>query len=165
MSGRLGWGLAALAIAAGWLGWGWPGVALGVTVVVFWLLLQWSRAIRVMRAAGERPVGVVPSAVMLHARLSAGLTMLQVLPLTRSLGQPISETPERWAWHDAAGNRVETDWHNGRLERWHLVRPPDAPDPPADPDGAGPHPAGPEVSPTSGTPAPAPSAPGASPPA
>ena len=126
MSGRLGWGLAALAIAAGWLGWGWPGVALGVTVVVFWLLLQWSRAIRVMRAAGERPVGAVPSAVMLNARLSAGLTMLQVLPLTRSLGQQLSESPERWAWHDAAGNRVETDWRDGRLERWQLVRPPEA---------------------------------------
>lgn len=145
MNPRIGWGLAALAIAAGWVGWGWPGVALGVTVVVFWLLLQWSRAIRVLRAAGERPVGEVPSAVMLNARLAAGMTMLQVLPLTRSLGQRIGESPERWAWRDAAGVRVETDWRDGKLERWQLLRPPEhdeasRPEPPATPTDGPPPP-------------------------
>jgi hypothetical protein len=65
----LGWLLAVAAVAVGWLGYGWKGVVLAVTVVVFWLLLQFSRALRVMRAGRRRPVGTVPNAVMLHARL------------------------------------------------------------------------------------------------
>jgi hypothetical protein len=59
MNPVVGWGLAVLAVAAGWLGWGWRGVVLAVTVVVFWLLLQFSRTLRVLRAAGQRPVGTI----------------------------------------------------------------------------------------------------------
>jgi uncharacterized protein (DUF58 family) len=119
-----GWGLAVLAIAAGYAGWGWPGVALGITVIVFWLLLQFSRAMRVMRSASQRPVGSVDSAVMLQSRLTAGMSMLQVLPLTRSLGERVgSETePERWVWRDPAGHAVHTEWRGGKLARWELQR-------------------------------------------
>ena len=144
MNPRIGWAMGVLALVAGYAGWGWPGVILAVTVIVFWLLLQWGRALRVLRAAGERPVGYVSSAVMLQARLNAGMTMLQVLPLTRSLGQQISEAPERWAWQDAAGDRVETDWDQGRLTRWQLKRASEATDgtPPAAEPGEPPvHPA------------------------
>ncbi len=137
MNPRIGWLLAAAALVAGYFGWGWPGVMLAFTVIVFWLLLQWGRAMRVLRAAGERPVGQVPSAVMLQSRLAAGMTMLQVLPLTRSLGRSLSESPERWAWEDAAGHRVETDWQDGRLVRWQLLRAPDAPANPEAPLEAG----------------------------
>jgi hypothetical protein len=48
-SALVGWALAVAAVAAGYVGYGWPGVVLAVTVVVFWLLLQFSRALRVMR--------------------------------------------------------------------------------------------------------------------
>ena len=84
MNPMVGWGLAALGIAAGYVGWGWPGVVLGVTVIVFWLLLQFSRSLRVLRNAGANPVGHVASAVMLHSRLKPGMTLLQVLPLTKA---------------------------------------------------------------------------------
>ena len=60
------------AFAAGWFSYGWPGVALAATVVVFWLLLQFSRAMRVMRNAAERPVGHVDDAVTFNARLRRG---------------------------------------------------------------------------------------------
>lgn len=129
MNPRLGWALAAAALAAGYFGWGGPGVLLAFTVIVFWLLLQWGRAIRVMRAAGERPVGQVRSAVMLQARLAVGMTMLQVLPLTRSLGRQTGESPERWVWEDHSGDRVETDWNGARLTAWRLVRARGAEDP------------------------------------
>ncbi|MFY7872070.1 MAG: hypothetical protein ACOVQL_06805 [Limnohabitans sp.] len=89
MSSVLGWGLAIAAIALAWLSYGWQGVVLAVTVVVFWLLLQFSRALRVMKQAAAAPVGQVPSTVMFNTKLRSGMTMMQVLPLTRSLGQRI----------------------------------------------------------------------------
>jgi hypothetical protein len=119
----LGWILAVLAVAAGYVAYGWPGVALAVTVTVFWLLLQFSRTLRVMQRASARPVGSVDSAVMFNAQLRVGMTLLQVLPLARSLGRRVSETPERWAWSDAGGSRVVLDFERARLARWALERP------------------------------------------
>lgn len=123
MNGPLGWALAVLAVAAGYAGWGWPGVALAITVVVFWMLLQFSRVMRVLRQAGTAPVGHVASAVMLQARLAAGMRMVDVLPLTRSLGQRVSDTPEVWRWADDSGAAVELEFSpRGRLARWALRR-------------------------------------------
>ena len=133
MSPIVGWSLAALGIAAGYVGWGWPGVVLGVTVVVFWLLLQFSRSLRVLRLAAGNPVGHVDSAVMLHSRLKGGMTLLQVLVLTRSLGTRLNEEPERWGWIDPGGARVSLEFDAGKLRTWQLARD-DAPtelDPPA----------------------------------
>lgn len=124
----LGWGLAVLAVAVGYAGYGLRGVVLAVTVVVFWLLLQFSRTLRTMQGASRRPIGVVDSAVMLNARLREGMTMLQVLPLARSLGRRVGEAPERWAWTDAGGVRVQLEFERGRLARWTLERPPAAAD-------------------------------------
>ena len=118
----VGWGLAVLGIAAGYIGWGWPGVVLGVTVLVFWLLLQFSRSLRVLRQAASAPVGHVDSAVMLHSKLKTGMTLMQVLPLTRSLGTRLSETPERWGWTDPGGARVLLQFEGGKLQSWDLVR-------------------------------------------
>ncbi len=152
MNPLVGWSLAALAIAAGWVGWGWPGVALGATVVVFWLLLQFNRAVRTMRAAAQRPVGLIDSAVMLKSRLSRGSTMLQVVPLTKSLGRRMGDEPERWAWHDAAGHEVHTEWRAGKLDRWELVRAAEpAANPPTEPSTE------PSTEPTTKTAGPAPS--------
>ena len=66
----VGWALAALAIAIGYGQWGWSGVVLAFTMIVFWLLLQFSRALRVLRNAGQAPVGQVPNAVMLAIQSS-----------------------------------------------------------------------------------------------
>jgi len=122
MNAWLGWSLAALGIAAGYVGWGWPGVVLGVTVVVFWLLLQFSRSLRVLKNAAGAPVGHVDSAVMLHSKLKAGMTLLQVLVLTRSLGTRLAETPERWGWADPGGARVSLEFDSGKLQSWQLAR-------------------------------------------
>jgi hypothetical protein len=122
LSPIVGWSLAALGIAAGYVGWGWPGVVLGVTVMVFWLLLQFSRSLRVLKRAAGNPVGHVDSAVMLHSRLKAGMTLLQVLVLTRSLGTRLSEDPERWGWADPGGARVSLEFAAGKLRSWQLVR-------------------------------------------
>lgn len=122
----LGWILAAAALAAGWLQGGWRGLALGVTVVVFWLLLQFGRVLRTMRAASARPVGRVDSAVMLQARLRPGLTLLQVIDRSGSLGERLDDGADRWRWRDDGGAAVVIDLERGRLSRWSLQRDADA---------------------------------------
>ena len=127
MNPIVGWVLAAAALAAGGFAYGWPGLVLAFSVIVFWLLLQFSRSVRVLRQAGAAPVGHVPSAVMLNAKLVRGWPLLKVLGLTRSLGRRISPpaqtSPEVWAWADDGGVSVEVTLVNGRVTAWVLQRP------------------------------------------
>lgn len=122
MNPVVGWGLAAAGIAAGYIAWGWPGAVLGITVTVFWLLLQFSRSLRVLKLAGQAPVGHVDSAVILNSKLKEGMSLMQVLVLTRSLGSKLGESPEAWGWADAGGARVRLEFDSGKLQRWALHR-------------------------------------------
>ena len=124
MNPIVGWGLALVALVAGWVNYGWQGVVFVATAIVFWLLLQFSRALRVMKNAAGSPKGHVASAVMLNAKLRHGMTLMQVIALTRSLGEQVSETPETWAWHDEGASRVTLVFDGGKLQHWQLVRPP-----------------------------------------
>ena len=122
----MGWALAVTALVAGYVGYGWPGVLLALTVIVFWLLMQFSRALRTMRRAAGRPLGTVDSAVMLHARLQPGLRLPQILVLTGSLGRTVESPPgadaECYAWIDAGGDEVMVDLRGGVLAAWRLQR-------------------------------------------
>ena len=122
----MGWALAAVALGVGYAGYGWPGVLLALTVIVFWLLMQFSRALRTMRRAASRPVGVVTSAVMLQAGLHPGMRLPQILVLTRSLGLkvdgPQGADTESYAWRDAGGDEVVVDLKGGLLSAWRLQR-------------------------------------------
>ncbi len=134
MNPVVGWGLAFAALVAGWFSYGWPGLALAFTVIVFWLLLQFNRSVRVMRDASHAPVGRVPSAVMLHSKLRTGLPMLQIVKLTRSLGSRVTESLDRsretWAWADDSGAEVQVDFDKGRCTHWTLNRRAEATEPP-----------------------------------
>lgn len=118
----IGWGLAVIAVAVGYAVWGWQGVLLGVTITVFWLLLEFSRALRVMRRAGQNPVGAIDSAVMLHLKLHPGMKLLDILKLTRSLGRKTADAPETFRWTDAGGDAVEVQLHDGRVTHVALQR-------------------------------------------
>lgn len=126
MSPWAGWGLAFAALVAGWLGYGWRGLLLALSVTVFWLLLQFSRSLRVLQRAAARPVGTVDNAVMFNAKLDSGLRLPQVLALTRSLGRKVGGTdghgPEAWAWVDEAGDEVRVELVDGRVSAWKLTR-------------------------------------------
>ena len=119
----IGWGLAVVAVAAGWQAYGWQGVVMAASVIVFWLLLQFSRAMRAMKTAAASPKGHVGSAVMINAKLRIGMTLMQVIALTESLGDRVSETPETWAWVDDGDSRVTLVFDGATLQSWQLTRP------------------------------------------
>jgi hypothetical protein len=123
MNPFLGWTLALLALTVGWLGYGWPGVAMASTVIAFWLILQFNRAVRVMKNASETPVGHVVSVVMLNAKLRAGMPMIQVVGVTRSLGKRVANSSETYLWTDAGGLELVVTFDNGRCKSWQLNRP------------------------------------------
>jgi hypothetical protein len=117
-----GWALTVVALVAGYVGYGWRGMVLAFSVTAFWLLLQFSRALRAMRLAAQAPVGTVPSAVMLHSKLHAGMQMMAVIKLTRSLGRKVRDEPETFAWRDESGAEVEVEFGGGRCKAWRLTR-------------------------------------------
>ena len=122
MSPVVGWLLAVVALLAGWQSYGWQGLALALTLITFWLVLQFNRAIRVMKNAASAPVGHVDSAVMLHSRLRAGMTLVQIVAMTRSLGRKVAAAPETWAWSDAGDATVTLVLVGGKLRDWALSR-------------------------------------------
>ena len=125
MNSSLGWLLVALALAAGWMAYGWQGLLMAATLTVFWLLLQFSRALRAMKTAADSPLGFVASAVMFQSRLKPGLAMLQVVALTHSLGCKLGASGDVWRWADGAGNSVTLTFTDGKLTAWVLERPAD----------------------------------------
>ena len=52
MNPRLGWLLAALFAFAAWRAYDLAGLAFAASAIVFWLLLQFNRAVRVMKSGG-----------------------------------------------------------------------------------------------------------------
>jgi hypothetical protein len=114
--------MAAAALVAGWFGYGWRGIALALSVIAFWLLLQFSRTLRLLRNAAQSPLGHVNSAVMFNARLSVGLRLPEVVGMTRSLGRKVSDEPEVFAWRDGGGDEVEVTFEGGRCTLWQLRR-------------------------------------------
>ncbi|NUZ04292.1 hypothetical protein [Piscinibacter koreensis] len=125
MNPIVGWILAVLIVITSWQAYGWSGVALAVTLIVFWLLLQFNRTVRVMKNAAGAPVGSVPSAVELNAKLKKGMLLMQVIGMTRSLGRKVSEAPDVdvFAWADNGGSEVVVTFEGGRARRWTLTRP------------------------------------------
>ena len=123
---------------------GWPGVALSAGALVMWVLLHFTRLIRVLQRAGRRPIGYLDSAVMLNAKLKRGMTLMHVIAMTRSLGQLQSEKdaqPEVFRWTDPSDSWVECVFDGGRLVRHEMYRPPAPPEPlepPASGEGSAP---------------------------
>ena len=120
MNAWIGLALALAALVAGGALMGWQGIVFVTTGIVFWLLLQMSRLLRLMKAAGSAPMGSVANAVMLHSRLHAGMKLAELIGLTGSLG--IKTAPDTFVWRDEAGDAVEIVLAKGRLAEWRLTR-------------------------------------------
>jgi hypothetical protein len=116
-----GLGLAAAVVAAGAALYGWRGAVLGLTVATFGMLVQFSRALRVMRHAAQAPVGVVASASALNRALRPGMQLVQVIRLAGSLGEALSAEPEVWRWRDPTGAAVSVTFAGGRAATWQVA--------------------------------------------
>lgn len=105
---------------------GWPGIAVVVTFLVFGILLHFTRLMTILKRAANRPIGHVDSAVMLNAKLKPGATLLHVVAMTRALGLLKSvkdEQPEVFEWKDGTDSVVTCTFMNGKLAHHVLVRP------------------------------------------
>lgn len=118
--------LMAAALVAAFNYYGWKGVALVGTGLVFWMLLHFNRTMQVLKRAANRPIGYVDSAVMLNAKLNKGVTLLHVIALTKSLGELQSAKdaqPEVFRWTDGTQSHVTCTFNEGKLSTWVLWRP------------------------------------------
>ena len=115
-----------IVVVAGFRSYGWMGVAAVGGGVLMWALLHFTRLMNVLRKASDRPIGHVGSAVMLNARLQAGVSLMHVVAMTRSLGalqSPENEQPEVYRWTDGTHSHVTCEFHGGKLVKWALERP------------------------------------------
>ena len=118
--------LGVVIVAVAYRGYGWAGVALAVSGIVMWMLLHFTRMMKVMQRASKRPVGYCDSAVMLNAKLRPGVNLLHVMAMTRALGEQVSpkeQQPELYRWTDGSGSHVTCEFRNGKLVKWELFRP------------------------------------------
>ena len=123
--------LGVVVVVIAYRAYGWGGVALAVGGIVMWMLLHFTRMMKVLQRAADRPIGYCDSAVMLNAKLKPGMTLLHVVAMTRALGEQLSEKdvqPEVYRWSDAGASHVTCTFQGGKLQGWELVRPPAAPD-------------------------------------
>jgi hypothetical protein len=117
------------AAAVAWQSYGWKGIVVVVSVLMFGILLHFSRMMQVLKRAANRPIGYVDSAVMLNAKLKPGATLLHVVAMTRALGLLKSakdEQPEVFEWKDGTDSTVTCTFVGGKLSHHVLFRPVDA---------------------------------------
>ena len=121
--------LGVVIVAVAYRGYGWAGVALAATGIVMWMLLHFTRMMKVLQRASNRPVGYCDSAVMLNAKLRPGATLLHVVAMTRALGEllsPKEQQPEIYRWTDGGASTVTCEFLRGKLVKWELARPQEA---------------------------------------
>ena len=119
-------GIVVLVIAA-YRAYGPQGILTVSGGLVMWGLLHYTRLMNVMQKARNHPIGYVGSAVMLNAKLKAGVNLLHVVAMTRALGQQLSadgQQPELYRWTDGTQSHVTCEFHGGKLRQWTLYRPP-----------------------------------------
>jgi hypothetical protein len=114
----------ALAIAyAAWQAYGWKGLILAALMISFWLLLHFTKLMRLLHAAAKRPMGHVRNARVLHGQLKKGMPLVEVVRRTLSLGVRHTEPehdPEVLEWGDEKGDAVICTFLQGRLQSFEL---------------------------------------------
>jgi hypothetical protein len=113
-------------VALAYRSYGWPGLAAAGSILVFWILMHFSRMMQVLKRAANRPVGYVDSAVMLNAKLKPGMTLMHVVAMTRALGRLTSvkdQQPEVFVWADGSHSQVSCTFVGGKLSHHELFRP------------------------------------------
>jgi hypothetical protein len=108
---------------AAWRSYGAQGLLLAVLMLSFWLMLHFTKLMRLLRTVARRPMGRVNSATALLARLKPGMAMVDVIRLTLSIGAlrtPPDTEPEERHWADDTGQAVSCRFEHGRLASFQL---------------------------------------------
>jgi hypothetical protein len=113
--------LAGCAVLVGWWTYGWRGLVLALTVIAFWLLLEFNRTMRLMQNAAKRPMGHIDSVVMMQSKMTHGLNMQEVIRLAGSLGLKYGDQDD-WQWTDPAGHQIVVSFRRGVVVRWAIAR-------------------------------------------
>jgi len=124
--------LGVVVVAVAYRAYGWPGVAMAAGGIVMWMLLHFTRMMKVLQRASNRPIGYCDSAVMLNAKLRPGVNLLHVMAMTRAIGEQLSpkdQQPEIYRWTDGTASHVTCEFQHGKLVKWELFRPQAAPEP------------------------------------
>jgi hypothetical protein len=119
-------------LGVAWRSYGWLGLAVVGGGLIMWLLLHYTRLLTILKKAADRPIGFVGSAVMLNAKLKKGMTLMDVIARTKSLGalqSPKDTQPELFRWTDGSDSHVTCEFRGGKLVQWTLVRPSQEPEP------------------------------------
>lgn len=115
----------ALALSyAAWRSYGAQGLLLAVLMLSFWLMLHFTKLMRLLRTVAARPMGRTRDAAALHARLKPGMAMVDVIRLTLSIGElrtPPDTEPEERRWADDTGQAVVCRFEHGRLVSFQLA--------------------------------------------
>ena len=115
--------LAAAIAYAAWRSYGTQGLLLAVLMIVFWVLLHFTKLMRLLRTAATRPMGHVQDARLLHRQLKRGQPLVEVVRRTLSLGQRLSapgHEPEVLEWSDEQRHAVTCTFVHGRLDTFEL---------------------------------------------
>jgi len=124
--------LALALCAAAWRSYGWQGLVLAALMISFWVLLHFTKLMRLLRAAAARPMGAVVDVPALQNRLRLGMPLHEVIRLTGCLGDRLDGAPgepgsgatvgvqEQFAWSDAQGRCLRLGFAHGRLS--HIER-------------------------------------------
>lgn len=109
------------ALLIGWFLFGWQGAVLSITLIAFWMILQFNQATRTLHDVAQQPKGKIDSIVRVQSKLAHGMTMPEVLRITGSLGVP-TERRDEWLWQDAAGHEIAVTLRRNVVVRWAVAR-------------------------------------------
>ena len=123
---------------AAWRSYGWQGLVLAMLMSSFWVLLHFTKLMRLLRAAAARPKGAVADIPALQRHLRTGMPLHDVVRRTACLGErPADATADEvFDWHDEQGRVLRLHFQAGRLQRFERLdgsRPDLAAPPPVQP--------------------------------
>lgn len=119
------WSAMLLVLWGAWRQYGALGLMLAFSMLMFWLTIQFSQTMRVLKRAAGQPKGTVAHALKLHIKLKPGMKLLSVIGMTGSLGEMLSAPntqPEVFRWSDHSGASVTARFLDGRLLDHSIAR-------------------------------------------
>jgi len=113
--------LALTLCVAAWRSYGAQGLLLAVLMLSFWVLLHFTKLMRLLRAAASRPIGAVAEVPTLQSQLRLGMALHDVIRRTACLGErlnePVGADVESFCWSDEKGRRLLLRFEAGRLRQ------------------------------------------------